>query len=189
MTREQWLNSMIKRLRPHFKAAGYVIPANVRVSVGFSSAGARNKRVIGECWFPGSSADGTHEIFLVPAMDDYVLVAATLAHELVHVVVGHAAKHGPVFRRCAKAIGLEGKMTATTPTVQFAITLAAMGERVGKFPHAALSGMHSSRRGPEKGRLVKVLCTSCGYTARTTRKWLDDVGPPHCPTHGLMMEC
>lgn len=35
-------------------------------------------------------------------------------------------------------------------------------------------------------RLMKVLCADCGYVARVSRKWLDEVGPPHCPDHGPM---
>lgn len=31
-------------------------------------------------------------------------------------------------------------------------------------------------------RLLKCRCASCGYTVRTTRKWLDLAGPPICPT-------
>lgn len=27
----------------------------------------------------------------------------------------------------------------------------------------------------------------CAYTVRLTRKWLEDVGPPHCPDHGEMI--
>lgn len=37
-------------------------------------------------------------------------------------------------------------------------------------------------------RLVKVQCGSCAYTARTTRKWLDELGPPLCPCNHEPME-
>lgn len=33
--------------------------------------------------------------------------------------------------------------------------------------------------------MLKAVC-SCGYTARITSKWVDEVGPPHCPMHGPM---
>jgi hypothetical protein len=37
--------------------------------------------------------------------------------------------------------------------------------------------------------MLKVECEVCGYTARTTRKWLDRDGPPICPVdhHGAML--
>jgi hypothetical protein len=33
---------------------------------------------------------------------------------------------------------------------------------------------------------LKAECGDCGYTVRVTRKWVDDVGVPHCPAHGSM---
>lgn len=38
----------------------------------------------------------------------------------------------------------------------------------------------------QSARLIKCVCPECGYIARTTRKWLDERGPPHCPDHGPM---
>lgn len=42
-------------------------------------------------------------------------------------------------------------------------------------------------------RLLKAACThqdegedACGYTVRVTRKWVDQLGAPHCPVHGAM---
>lgn len=34
-------------------------------------------------------------------------------------------------------------------------------------------------------RMIKCACGECGYTVRTTAKWLE-VGPPCCPLHGPM---
>lgn len=47
-----------------------------------------------------------------------------------------------------------------------------------------------TRRPKEASRLLKVCCASCGYIARTTRKWLDTLGAPLCPIdgHGAMEE-
>jgi hypothetical protein len=36
--------------------------------------------------------------------------------------------------------------------------------------------------------MIKCACPSCGYTARTTRKWLDAAGAPVCPTDNETME-
>jgi hypothetical protein len=37
-------------------------------------------------------------------------------------------------------------------------------------------------------RLIKVVCKNraCGFNCRITRKWIDEVGAPHCPAHGKM---
>ena len=37
--------------------------------------------------------------------------------------------------------------------------------------------------------MLKAMCEGigpCGYTVRLTAKWVQDVGPPHCPKHGAM---
>ncbi|MEX3924422.1 transcription elongation protein SprT [Paraburkholderia sp. BR10936] len=35
-------------------------------------------------------------------------------------------------------------------------------------------------------RMIKCECPMCHYIARTSQKWIDEVGPPHCPLHGAM---
>ena len=39
-----------------------------------------------------------------------------------------------------------------------------------------------------KTRMVKCQCGDCAYTVRTTRKWLDELGPPLCPCNSEPME-
>ena len=34
---------------------------------------------------------------------------------------------------------------------------------------------------PQPARLLKVFCTSCGYTARITQRWITKSGTPDCP--------
>ena len=37
--------------------------------------------------------------------------------------------------------------------------------------------------------MLKLVCVEgSGFTVRTTRKWLDEVGPPACGCHDLQME-
>ena len=35
-------------------------------------------------------------------------------------------------------------------------------------------------------RMIKCQCVTCSYPVRTTRQWLEGMGPPHCPVHGAM---
>ena len=65
--RETWLNEFTRRARPMFKELGKPLPDNVRMAVGYTSAGRRGKR-IGECWSDTCSKDGTFEIFITPAL-------------------------------------------------------------------------------------------------------------------------
>jgi hypothetical protein len=35
---------------------------------------------------------------------------------------------------------------------------------------------------PQATRLLKVQCSTCGYVARVTKRWIDKAGAPVCPT-------
>jgi len=191
-TREEWLLALTNLLRPVFAAHGHAIPANLRVATSFPSRKALNgvkNQTIGQCWSPAVSGDGHHEVMVSPVLGDPMQVAGVLAHELVHAAVGVEHGHVGPFRKLALAIGLEGKMTATTAGEAFKRTVQPMLEAIGPYPHAALDA-RARNSGPKKQgtRLVKLACGHCGYTVRTTRKWLDEVGAPHCPLHGEMDE-
>jgi len=183
-TREQWLRNVARAMEPKFAALDAPLP-KYRVSCSFPSTGglARNRRTIGQCWSPAASADGTTEIFVSPTQDDPVNVAAVLAHEMVHAAAGTDAGHGPAFRRVAVALGLEGPMTATVAGEAFKQMIGPILARAGNYPHARLD---ASQRKKQTTRLVKCQCSTCGYTVRTTAKWLDAMGAPLCPAHGEM---
>lgn len=186
--REAWLNAVMSELRAPFAAIGAEIPAKVRVACGFPSrsalTGMKNQR-IGECWSNTASGDDHFEIFISPVIADPMRAAGILAHELVHAAVGVKAKHGGPFKRVAKAIGLEGKMTATTEGEAFKRLAAPILEAVGPYPHGELHAMTNGRK-KQVARLIKCECGTCGYVVRTAQSWIDDKGPPHCPDHGEM---
>lgn len=169
LTREQWLQDFIQAARPHFERVNAPLPANIRVAVGFTSQGARGK-AIGQCWAAQASADAHFEIFIHPKIADSHEVGAILTHELVHAAVGLEAAHGPVFRRAAVAIGLEGKMTATVVGADWHLWADAVIEALGPIPHAKLSSSLIKKQGT---RMLKVSCDDCGFTFRSTAKWLD----------------
>lgn len=185
--REQWLNRVALLLLPEFtRVAGIDVYPKFRVSCGFPSTGKRGRR-IGECWAPSSSADATHEIFIHPSEADPVQVAAILTHELAHVVAGIPAKHGPAFKRLITPLGLEGRACATVPGESFKQLIAPILTQAGVYPHASLVSGGISTRGPtQTTRMKKVICGDCGYTVRTTQKWLE-IGTPVCPC-GTPME-
>ena len=195
MTREQWLERVARALAPAFKRLGKELPP-YRIGVGFPSTGRpRRKRGghlhgrVGECHPPESSGDGTHEIFIRPDQEDSVEVAAILAHELAHAAAGLEHRHGLEFRRVATGLGLVGQMRSTAPGPEFRKLARPILKRLGEFPHARLSmGRAEIGDVPPKQttRLLLCECSKCGYKARVSRVWIDDVGAPHCPLHGQM---
>lgn len=179
-TREQWLNAFIQKARPHFKRVGHPIPEKVRAAVGFTSKGQRSNR-IGECWAKTCSEDETFEIFIVPAMSDASRVADILTHELIHAAVGLEDGHGRIFGRCARALGLEGKLTATVAGAEWHEWADPILEKLGPLPHAALKKGESSGPKKQTTRMIKCTCQSCEFVFRTTKKWIEDCGELRCP--------
>lgn len=180
-TREQWLVDVAAQLRTLFTNRGYTVPERVRVTCGWPHIGGTRskKKRIGEAWSSVCSADATFEIFISPALSDVIEVSATLVHELVHcVVVGLECGHKGAFVKCAKAMGLEGKMTATVAGERLRDILAGMCAAAGPYPHAVLGGLSSGEK-KQGTRMLKVKCPGCGYVVRTTAKWLEQ-GCPTC---------
>lgn len=188
-TREEWLRWGVEQLAPRFTDGGYPLPP-VHVSVGFPSSGGRaaKRRVIGECWAGTASSDGKAHIFISPVLVTGADALDTLVHELVHAVTP-GAKHNAPFVRAGKAVGLTaGKPTSLGAGPELREVLERLNAE-SPYPHAALR----AGQGPTKTqstRMIKTVCTEhgCGYTARTTRKWIDTVGAPICPRHMEEME-
>jgi hypothetical protein len=188
-TREAWLTAATDALRGHFEQAGFPLPSTIRFSFGFPSTGKKGK-AIGECWHQTASADSHWEIFIRADQAEPAMVLGILSHELVHVAVPLGSAHGPKFRKAALAVGLEGKMTSALPGAVFAGKLATIAAELGPLPHGRLNFDQQGEDSPKKQgtRMLKAECgaAGCGYTVRLARKWLDTVGAPHCPAHGVM---
>lgn len=179
LNREAWLTKSVGLMRTRlFAEHGFKVPDKVRVSVGFPKGG---RGLIGQCWQPGASADGTAEVFVHPEIEDPIRVLDIVSHELVHTI-NHAADqsgHGKPFRVIAEAIGLEGKMTATVASSGLVAVLKDYAGILGPYPHRSLI---PGTGGPKKQgtRMLALICPRCEYKVRTTQKWVD-VGMPACP--------
>lgn len=185
-TREEWLAYVTEESRPLFKAAGFPIPKQVRFSIGFTSTGARGKR-IGECWQAIASADKHAEIFITPTEHAPERVGGILWHELVHAATpGHG--HKGDFKKAIKALGFEGKAPHALPSDEtMRKVLAPILKRAGKLPHAALDTMTTSRK-KQSTRLLKAECAFCGYTVRGAMKWFA-LALPRCGLCETTMVC
>jgi len=187
-SREEWLGRLVDALRPTFADLGYPLPERVRVSCGWPSRSALSSKAqrIGEAWSNRCSEDGAHETFLSPVLADPVDVGAVLVHELVHHAVGVEHGHKGPFRKLAIAVGLTGKMTATTAGEDLQERLHALTKQLGPYPHAKLAGGSGKKK--QGTRMLKVTCGDCGCIARMTRQWLDEIGAPTCACGGAMAE-
>jgi hypothetical protein len=193
-TREAWLLAATDALAPLFlEKAGVRLP-KIKVSVGWPGGRGRKNSVIGQCWPTSLAGDKVAQVFISPALDDVAVILSTLVHELVHAADDCQSGHKGEFVRIAKALGLEGKWTATVAGDDLAAHLNDLHSKVlGAFPHAALSSGDGAD-GPKKQgtRMLKVVCVEGDegeetYTVRMTRKWLDAYGAPKCPCHDAPM--
>ena len=178
--RETYLQNAITELRPLFKHHGFPVPKLVKVTCGWpsKSAGRSNKRRVGECWDKTASADKkTTNIIISMVIEDGVAALDILAHELVHAAVGNEHAHKGPFKTLARAIGLEGKLTATTAGVELTKTLKAIVKKIGKYPHSKID--FDSRK-KQSTRMVKIECLFCGFIARASRSALEKCGHPTC---------
>jgi len=175
-TREEWLMAAAQAVRPLFDEQGAADYPKFRVSCGFPKGG---RKAIGQAWTPKASGDETAELFISPKLEKLTQygVVDTLVHELIHAIVGNEEGHKGQFRKLAKAIGLSGKMTATFAEGALEDRMLELVAPLGPYPHAELSSLTVQK---QSTRMLKVQCPGCGFTCRTTRKWLDEVGTPTC---------
>jgi SprT-like family len=184
--REQWLYRVADDpLSGRFAELGHPERPNIRIGVGFPSAGARGK-AIGECHDSSLRKDRIFEIIISPKIDDSVEIAGILAHELCHAYLRQAfpqenCGHGKKFKKLAVALGLTGRMTSNVPGEAFKRLLEPTLTRIGDYPHGALGS--SSSRKVQGTRLIKVSCPSCQYAMRVTHKWIE-IAIPTCPAPG-----
>lgn len=188
-TREEWLRALAAMMVPFIeKATGKTMP-KFRVSCGFPSTGGvrgGKKWTRGQCWAAVASKDGHAEIFINPGVDDAYTVAAILAHELIHAVMPEAGHKKP-FQVAAAKIGHQKPFTSACPTPAFDAWALHLIEQCGSYPHRELMAVRAAGAPKkQKSRMIKAECEYCGYTARIARKWIAEVGAPHCPQHGEM---
>ena len=186
--RESWLNLIAdKHIRPLFASKGYTIPANVRLSCSLASGGIHTKKhqkkfTLGECYPASMSSDDTIQIMIVPSLADSARVIDVLIHELCHATVGNGEGHNKVFGACARAVGLEGKLTSTKAGEWLLALITQWIEAEGEYPHSKLNARYTK----QSTRNLACKCLKCGYALRTSSKWIK-LAMPKCPLgHGKM---
>lgn len=191
-TREAWLQRAVRELTLILEHEGVeMVP--VKVSVGWPGGRGKKSNVVGQCWPSDVSEDGIPQIFMSPVRgeSDTRHVLGTLLHEMIHAVDDCQSGHRGQFLRIARSVGFLPKFTsADNRTHELDEELDGIAERLGQFPHAAITLGSRGSEEPKKQttRMLKLACpdAACGYIVRTTQKWLDK-GTPTCPC-GEQME-
>lgn len=184
LERQMWIEKAVVHFRQHFQECGWTIPNNVRVSIGIPKGMHGSKKAIGQCWPDTVSFDGHYEIFSSPELSKEVDVLETIAHELIHATVGMAAGHKGLFKLCALDVGFVGPMASTPSGPKMTDAIKRIINSIGYYPAGKID---ISQRKKKATYLLKCECPSCGYTVRTTARWLAE-GDPICPVDKIGME-
>ena len=178
--REAYLVKGVEMLSPLFAANGITLPP-VKVSCSWPGGGSKQTR-IGECWPRKCSAAQINEIFISPSIENSVRALDILTHELIHAVDDCEHGHKGPFVSMMKAIGLEGKPTATIAGERLHGELQAIVDTIGEYPHAKLTAP-----GPkQKSRQLKAWCEDCGAVWRMSSLWIQQaVTCPCCQSDSI----
>ena len=185
-TREEWFMAAVARMSPWFEAEGHPLPT-VQVSVGFGKW-TWNASYLGVCWNSSVTSDKSRQIFIYPHKNGSVEVLDTLIHELVHAALPDKVHHGAPFRKLATSLGLVGKMTHASAGPELRERLQGMVMEIGPYPHPKFDPGLGSGRKKQSTRMIKCECQDCGYIARTSSRWISELGPPLCPCNEQSME-
>jgi hypothetical protein len=165
------------------EAAGAKLPeeGKIRLACGWPSKGGvapdpSKSHSLGQTWSPNATEDGTIQIFITPRLAEGVEVLGVLAHELIHAATPEAKHRGP-FKRIAIALGLEGKMTSTSPGEVLLARLKEIAEKLGGYPNAAIKPSYKPK--VQSTRMLKATCPACGFLIRGAKKHFKK-GMPIC---------
>jgi hypothetical protein len=177
LNRESWLIAATELLRTGlFQEQGATVPV-VRVSVGFPGGGSARKR-IGEYWHASATTDAMPQIFISPVLGEGLQAIDVLVHELVHACTPGSGHKKP-FKVLGAKVGLVGPARSMGAGEELKKRLNTLIDSdLGPYPHA---GINLADRKKQTTRMLKCECSECGYTVRTTTKWIETLGAPLCP--------
>jgi hypothetical protein len=147
-----------------------------------SMAPITSRRCIGLCYGASDCRDEKARIVIDVSLECPVRVIHVLLHELVHAYTNGDGHRGR-FPKIMKALGSEGKMTAT---VEGELQAEWISERVltllpeWSSVHSVWSFKRRGQRG-KGSRLVKLQCMCCGCIFRMSNKWIEEAHALSCP--------
>ena len=177
-TREDWLTAAIADLRPVFAGHGLTLPARIRATCGLPSTFTRSG-TLAECWADTDSADQTHEVMVSPTLADPAQVLAQLVGALAHAAPGAMSHTSGAYIEAAANLGLcpaGDNWRQVQGAEDFPQAYAQVLSSLGAYPHAPLN---VGTKKTQSTRMLKLVCPLCGYTIRTSAKWIA-TGLPVC---------
>ena len=183
--REAWLtlaaDEILENIIEPQLPAGFENERDFRISVGYPPRSTARSKVIAVCIKSCASAAGLNEMFITPALDDSLEILAALTHELIHFSDDCASGHKNFFAKTARAVGLEGKLTATKAGAKLEDRLADIIANIGNIPHSKIDlGLAKQK---QSTRMLKVACPddACGFAYRASHTQIAKVKIFTCP--------
>ena len=188
-TREEWLNAaatiaLEDYIDPAMADLGIPLLSSLyRISCGWpkGARGSTAAKVYGVCHPASHSSDEHVEMFISPILDDEAKAFMTVLHECIHQRLNCQDGHKGRFKRIALACGFEPPISKLAPSQELLEeTMDFILPRLGEYPAAAMSSESPNK---QSTRMLKLAC-SCGFTARTSRKWADQLQRVPGPNDG-----
>jgi len=182
VTREVWLKEATLLIEKQILSKHNIkLPENWTVSVGFP---AGSPKAIGQAWDKESCDDKkTYSLFISPVLgnQDKVNLLQVLLHEIIHIAVGIDQKHGGEFKRVARLVGLEGRLTATY--VSESNPLHAQLENVYNdvgwaYPHEVLLPKFKPKKERQSNILQLVSPSDSEYIIKMKKDIFENEGAP-----------
>lgn len=185
INREAWINRMAELLRLWFRDHGYTIHGRMVVSMA-ALHWREKKKDLGICHYDMDRKEKDINYIFVTAFEtrsheDPVDVAATLVHEILHAVLPPGTKHGPLFAKGCKALGLAGKVTATVAGPELRAYLTTLVASLPPLPKRGVMAPPPPPK-PKKDPTAphKFQCTCCKTTILIRYTSLNKAGTPKC---------
>lgn len=184
LNREQWLNDVGEHIL--YEILDPIEPLRGDLKVNYSVGPIPGKSletdIIGVCMPSSMSSDLINEIYVTPMIDDSLLVATVLVHELIHAMDDCKSQHRGWFVRIAKAAGLIAPYACAKAGPELTERLNDLIKVYGPIPHSKISYAGRKR---QKGRNRRVWCESCDFKFATSAsqitRVIENIGCISCP--------
>jgi hypothetical protein len=176
INREEWLTQAADLISntiilPAIEDKRVNVDTDFKLSVSIGHP--KSKNAIGECWIRDASEDKkTNHVFITPHCNDSVRILDVLTHELLHAYDDCRDGHKGRFALLARAVGLEGKLTATVAGDVLREKLLDIVDVLRDIPHTKLDESLGNKP-KQKARMLSVLCEPCDFRFSASRTQLD----------------